>query len=496
MSFRDGENPLQIAIDRIKRNPLLVALPEKLTPVELATKLRFCPITPDNLRSIPLHDRPALLTSYKNTFIPTMQGLSIALSLQQMIHNGYAQRDPLLSSSRKFIYTGGHLKGLKLSDTEWWPSFASGMVIDGITGLGKSQLLDRFLSLYPQAIEHGANEECGWRSLKQLCWLKIHMPSDGSRGGFLEGAFRELDQALGTDYCQQYSSRSWTVEKLLVVFLHLLSVHRCGLLVIEEAQEKNLSQSAFSREFVTFFLRLLNWGIPTVLIGNPLAFSNLQGFSQDVDRFTEGGWHHLLPVLDPTSEEWLEDWMPGLWTPTLLDEPDAEYNPISEHPNDQTLAGFVWKRTGGVPRYLARLRIEVQDTALRLGLHQVTPELVDLVYRTSPKMIAIHERIDAFVHRDWRALKRFNDIPWNDFRKLWEPPNPGVDEPEGMPIPATPETKPTKAPTKRRSPQSKPRATKDNPTPPEKLSAAEIRARQFQENVIDKLSKASGFSSD
>ena len=495
MSFIFEENPLQIAIDRIKRNPLIAALPKNLTPVELATKLRFCPITPENLRSIPRHDRPTLLTSYKNTFIPTMQGLSIALSLQQMIHDGYAQRDPLLTSSKKFIYTGGQLKGLKLSDTEWWPSFASGMVIDGITGLGKSQLLDRFLSLYRQTIEHGENEECGWKSLKQLCWLKIHMPSDGSRGGFLEGAFRELDKALGTDYCQQYSSRSWTVEKLLVVFLHLLSVHRCGLLVIEEAQEKNLSQSPFSREFVTFFLRLLNWGTPTVLIGNPLAFSNLQGFSQDVDRFTEGGWHHLLPVLEPTSEEWLEDWMPGLWTPTLLDEPDAAYTPFSEDPNDQTLAGFVWRRTGGVPRYIARLRIEVQDAALRLGSQQVTPELVELVYRTSPKMIEIHERIDAFVHRDWRALKRFNDIPWNEFRKLWEPPAPGDEEQDIVPAPATPEAKP-KAPPKRRAPRNKPMATKDNPTPPKKLSAAEIRARQFQENVIDELNKASGFSSD
>ena len=495
MSDTTPENPLQIALERIKRNPLISALPAKLTAAELATKLRLCPITPENLRVIPLHDRTDLLKCYKGTFIPTTQGLSIALSLQQMMRDGYAQRDPLVTTSRKFIYAGGHLKGLKLSDTEWWPSFASGMVIEGITGLGKSQLVERFLSLYPQTIEHGKNEECGWRSLKQLCWLKIHMPSDGSRGGFLEGAFRGLDEALGTNYREQYSSRSWTVEKLLVVFLHLLSVHRCGLLVIEEAQERNLMQTPFSREFLTFFLRLLNWGTPTVLIGNPLAFTNLRGFSQDVDRFSEGGWYRLLPILDPTSEEWLEDWIPELWMPTLLDEADAEYIPFTEDPNDQTLAGFVWKRTGGVPRYLARLRIDVQDAALRRGMQQVTPDLVDEVYRTSPTMIEIHERIEAFVRRDWRALQRFDDIPWNEFRKLWGPPSPGDDEPDIAPALAAPESE-QEAPTKKRKRQSKPRATKDNPTPPKKLSAAEVRARQFQENVIDELNKASGFSSD
>lgn len=495
MSSSNVENPLQIAIDRLKRNPLIAALPTKLSPVELATKLRVCSITPDNVRSIPQLDRPSLLTTYKNTFIPTMRGLSIAMSLQQMMHNGYAQRDPLLAPSKKFIYLGGQIKGLKLSDTEWWPSFASGMVIDGITGLGKSQLVDRFLSLYPQTIEHDANEDCGWRLLKQLCWLKIYMPSDGSRGGFLEGAFRELDRALGTDYCQQYSSRSWTVEKLLVVFLHLLAVHRCGLLVIEEAQEKNLNLSPFNREFVTFFLRLLNWGIPTVLIGNPLAFANLKQFSQDVDRFTEGGWHHMLPTLDPTSEEWLEDWIPGLWTPTLLDQPDAEYTPLSEEPIDQTLAGFVWRRTGGVPRYLARLRIEVQDAALRLGLQQVTPALVDAVYRASPKMIEIHERVDAFARRDWQALQRFSDINWNDFRKLWTPSQRENEQRDIAPASAAPDTK-LKALPKPRVSQRKPIATKNNPTPSMNLSAAEIRAKQFQENMIENLTKAAGFNFD
>jgi AAA domain len=489
------ENPLQIAIDRLMRNPLIAALPTKLSPLELAKRLRVCSITPENVRSIPLLDRPSLLTTYKNTFIPTMQGLSIAMSLQQMIHHGYAQRDPLLVPSKKFIYLGGQIKGLKLSDTDWWPSFASGMVIDGITGLGKSQLVDRFLSLYPQTIEHDANEDCGWRSLKQLCWLKIYMPSDGSRGGFLEGAFRELDRGLGTDYCQQYSSRSWSVEKLLVVFLHLLAVHRCGLLVIEEAQEKNLSLSPFSREFVTFFLRLLNWGIPTVLIGNPLAFANLKQFSQDVDRFTEGGWHHMLPTLDPTSEEWLEDWIPGLWTPTLLDQPDAEYTPISEDPVDQTLAGFVWRRTGGVPRYVARLRIEVQDAALRLGLKQVTPALVDAVYQASPKMKEVHERIDAFAQRNWRSLMRFSDINWDDYRKLWAPASLENEELDRSIAPAKPNTK-VKVLAKPRVSQSKPKATKNNPTPSTNFSVEEIKTKQFQESMIENLTRAAGFKFD
>lgn len=487
-------NPLQLALDRINGNPLLAAIPEQMSIIELAKALRFRPITPANVQAIDLKDRHRLVGEYRKIFVPTTLTLSIARCLQQMLHEGLAQRDPHQASAKTFIYKGGQLKGQEVSKLEWWPSFASGMVIEGITGTGKSQLMDRFLSLLPQVIEHGPNPECGWRSLKQLVWLKIHMPSDGSRGGFLKGAFLELDRVLGTDYTLQYASSRWTVEKNLVVFLHLLSVHRCGLLVIEEAQEKNLSQSAIGREFITFFLRLLNWGIPTVLMGNPLAFSKLREFSQDVDRFSEGGWFHFDPLMDPESEEWVADWLPSLWAPTLLDHADADYVPVTGDPIDQTLAGFIWRRTAGVPRYVCRLRREVQDAALRAGTTQVTAAMVDEVYRTSEKMIAIHHRIDAFVRRDWRALQRFDDIPWDYFRRLWRPTSPDEDAPDPQPKADAPKKTPSKTPRKSGSPklQRKPRATKANPTPAETLSQAQINAKQFQDVMTQQIAKAAG----
>lgn len=487
-------NPLQLALDRINDNPLLAVLPEPRSLIDLAKALRFRPITPAHVKAIELKDRPQLVGEYRKIFVTTKQTLAMARSLQQMLHEGLSQRDPHQASAKTFIYKGGQLKGQELSKLEWWPSFASGMVIEGITGTGKSQLMDRFLSLFPQVIEHGPNPECGWRALKQLVWLKIHMPSDGSRGGFLKSAFLELDKALGTDYAMQYASYRWTVEKSLVVVLHLLSVHRCGLLVIEEAQEKNLSQSAIGREFITFFLRLLNWGIPTVLMGNPLAFYKLREFSQDVDRFSEGGWFHLHPQMDPGSEEWIEDWLPSLWAPTLLDYADADYIPITDDPIDQTLAGFIWRRTAGVPRYVCRLRREVQDAALRAGATQVTAAMVDEVYRTSAKMVALHQRIDAFVRRDWRALQRFDDIPSDYFRRLWNLPLPddlaGPQDTAGGALAEAPLKMPRQCEPPKRT--RKPRATKANPIPADTLSKAQLKAKQFQDEMTQQIAQAAG----
>lgn len=478
-------NPLQLSLDRIDSNPLIAALPHPMAPDELAQALQYQPISQGNVASIPHKKRPWLIDFYKKIFVPTACLLSVAVSAQQLLHEGLDRRDPRLSENRIAIYKNAEQKGKAIADVDWSPSFAAGMVIEGITGSGKTQAIDRYLHLLPQVIEHEANPECGWIALKQLVWLRVHMPSDGSRGGFVHNGLLELDKALGTDYMKQYASSRWTVEKLLVVFMHLLQVHRCGLLVIEEAQEANLSKNAISKEFLTFFLRILNWGTPIILIGNPLAFETLKTFSQNVDRFSEAGWFTLYPVMDPDSEEWNQHWIPCLWEPTLLDHPDEGYVPLTDHPLDQTLGGFVWKRTAGVPRYLCRLRREVQRYALFIGATQVTASMVDEVYRTNERMVVLHHRIEALVRRDWRALAQYEDIPSEHFRKLWHVKPDGHDEapapePKGTLTADKDAKRPARKTTGKKGPARKDRGA---PGPELPLDVGEAMARKYEAHL-------------
>jgi len=412
-------NALKVALQAMQSNPLTSGLPPRMDDKELFARLRASPITPENVLEIPLQARQELVTVFKQIFVPTPQSLKISSHIQDMLYTGLHHRDPRAAHNRRFVFESGNVKGREIGEVPWWSSYATGSVIEGITGTGKSHVVDAFLRLFPQVVDHGANEQAGWKALKQLVWLKVHMPSDGTRGGFLQGAFLELDKALDANYTNQYKGPTWTVEKRLVVFLHLLAVHRCGVLIIEEAQENNLSVNVFGKDFLTFFLRLLNWGVPTVLVGNPLAFRLLRTFSQNVDRFSEGGWFTTHPILSADHHTWRQQWIPDLWLPTLLDEPDEPYQPFSEHPLDQTLEGFIWRRTGGFQRNLYRLRRAVQLHALRSGQRRVTAGLVDTVYQTSEMMIPMQTRIEAFVNRDSKALSAFSDIPADTYAQLW-----------------------------------------------------------------------------
>ena len=487
-------NILQQMLQQIDTNPLINALPPRLSDTELYQALGRHPITPENVREIPRDRRILLLDAIKETFVPTAQTLKITSTLQAMLYNGLQRRDPRDAANRLFIHEAAKLKGKPANKLPWWSSNATGAVLEGITGTGKSHAVDAFLQRYQQVVTHGPNDACGWRELKQLVYLKVHMPADGTRHGFLEGAFREIDRVLGTDYSTQYTGTRWSVEKKLVVFLFVLAMHRCGLLVIEEAQAQNLADNEFSKLFITLFLRLLNWGVPIALLGNPLAFTRLKMFSQDADRFSDEGWFKLHPVLDPQSLDWGSRWLPALWLPTLLDEPDEEYVAFSEHPLDQTLAGFVWRRTAGFPRYVARLRREVQRRALQLGLSRVTTKLVDDVYQTSDTMQPLHERIDAFVRRDARALDGYLDIPGSTYRVLWASmaPKPRTGDSEQVRA-STSDAAEVCAPAKRRS---APRGGAQKSTRRQRGAAdsadpGAVRTREMQDSLIASMRQSS-----
>ena len=225
-------------IERCKNNPLLARLPEKLSAVDMGNFIQTNIFAGAPLKGISYPDRSQMIHKVKSIFVATSFAVRIAVGLQNLLHVGLQSRDPRLAENKRRITQMAQEKGNPMGKVIWFPEYAGGMTIRGITGLGKSQTTERFLTLLgPQVIEHGLNEEAGWEKFTQLVYLKVPMPADAHRGGFLYAILREMDLVMGTDYHSRLSGRSWTIEKLLVEVLHLMALHRCGLFIVEESQE-------------------------------------------------------------------------------------------------------------------------------------------------------------------------------------------------------------------------------------------------------------------
>jgi hypothetical protein len=355
--------------DNIDTNPLLRDLPLEIPWEDWLTRLAFDPFKGEDIESMSSLYKDLLLDQYERLYVPTASIAQIAYKIHRMLVGGLIERHPYSPEQRRHMYEvcrAAEDAHFRFPETSARPR---GMLLKGVTKLGKSRLIERVLDQYPQVIVRGRDDRARWLEMRQLVYLVIPMPSDASKSGFLMNAFIELDKALGTSYSREATIRNATIDIQLVKLLALLVQHRCGLLVIEEGQEyHDLTSVKFGHSYHTFFLRLLNTGIPTILIGNPRAFDELSSSSQLMGRLSNPGARELTPCLSDAHPEWVDEYVPQVWGTNLLREPDE---PIPD------LARFLWQRTGGFVHYLSMLRREATRLALAMGDLRLTRAHVD-----------------------------------------------------------------------------------------------------------------------
>lgn len=401
------------AVDALKyqrTNPLVRDLQLFRTPRQLAEAVAPPPVNPDELKLIPPCDRISLSRQFPEAVVVTKALLTIQDNMQRMVADAYAKRDPRNASYARALFKLANRQRdvSDLQDSSLLGidiSYCGGMLVAGESGCGKSFATEALYSQWPAVIEHtaGAGE---FAYLKQIVHLKVHMPADGQRGGFLTNAFTAIDALVGSSYASKYARLS--IEKQLVKLLYVLALHRCGVLIIEEAQEKNLAANTFGEQFLFFFLRLLNWGVPVVLIGNPLAFVEMRKSVQLRSRFTEYGDFRLVPV-DLEDPEWKSQWVPQCWRPFLTSQPDQVIENVDQ---------IVWHCTGGIPRYLTRLRREAEIAALRCNSEQVQSEHVSMAFH-GESMTGVHQVIEAFACKNLDKLGKLSDVDQAYFASKW-----------------------------------------------------------------------------
>lgn len=391
-------------------NPFLDSLGPLIEYMDLARHLAYSPLKIFRVQDIPLGRREDLFATIKQHIVPTRVTQNIAAALQSLLREHYIQRNPMNVEVRKQVARLATYRDMTIATLPWFPNIASGAIIKGITGLGKSTMVNRYFSLLPQQVRIFGNGEIpGYQVLTQIVWMKVDMSADGSRGGFLLSILAEVDKLIGSDYHDQYARARLSIEKLMVRIGIILSTHFCGMLVVEEIQSDNFSESKHVKELATFFLRLLNFGIPVVLVGNPLGFEELRHHSQVMRRLTTGGSFHLHPCSSHDDFDW-DLLVKVLWRFDVM-------------PNSLPLTEEIRKRlfmlSGGIPDFLARLRVESQRLALRRRKDVISVEDIEKAFYAET-IQENHNLILGFAMRDANRLAFCKDIPTEYYRNLWK----------------------------------------------------------------------------
>ena len=393
-------------------NPLLQPLLPERTFAQWAVDLYFDPLVNHSQSRSLLAE--SLIHSIDQLCIPTRKSITLALNFSGMMIASLRRRDPRIAAKRKYLFElplfGDRVNARNLDQIPWVGEGAPGGIVRGPTGCSKTHSCDAFLRLLPQCVEHEKNADCGWEYLRQLVYLRVPMPADSSRKGLLINIVWKIDEALETSYARELT-KQLTQEQLLVKVLTLLAVHRCGLLILEEVQDRNVASKALGSEFSTVFLKILNAGIPLVLVGNPMSFEHVMSFSQDRRRLTNAGLFDFTPAYDHTDDEWAMDLAPGVWGWTPL--------PVADEPIPN-LEQLLYERTGGIPGLLSTYRREALIEAIRAGSESVTAKHVNAAF-WSPSMAGMHELIDTYRRKDLKALAhKFTDQPVAYLSETWE----------------------------------------------------------------------------
>jgi hypothetical protein len=395
-------NTINEPIQLINSNPLLEGLVIERTRTEWSQLLSRNPLERVDQSVLSEFEFRLMAGRLRDAFVATDQVCEIAAAVHQMLIEGLLERHPHYEAAKRAQYLIAREATQPSDDFPHLTTNPRGMILESITKQGKTKLLERILHSYPQVIPRGSDSAAGWRALKQLVYLVVPMPTDPSKAGFLLSAFKALDAALGTDYAERARIRNSTVEMQLVQMLGVLVAHRCGLLVIEETQEQNqIGTARFGSEWLTFFLRVLNCGIPTVIVGNPLAFRGMDQHLQVSSRLCEAGRFSLHPTWHWTAQEWERDLVPGIWLPSLFNQPDE---PIDG------LENMLWEVTGGFKHLLAALRTQALIAARLRGARRV--ERCDIESASRHQSIARNrDLVQAFVQRDASKLSGVKDFP-------------------------------------------------------------------------------------
>lgn len=400
----------KLSIPEFIGNPLIEALPVEIPPGEYPEKLLVYPPYEEKSRKAPPEVRLQALQRISQIHVPTRADSMMMLEIRRCLNWGYVSRNPLPFDQ---IEAALAAQDITLTDSlrHYLKRFSApvyGFPVLGVSGIGKTTSIDNLMTLYPQVIEHSEYRGQPFQT-RQLVWLKVECPGDGTPKGLCHSILTSIDLAMGTDYARQIVKNRMSKDVLTIKVSQLLHSLHLGILLIDDIQNLMSAVSSVSAELLSFMVALTNnLKIPVVMIGTPKITKLLQKEFQMAKRATGEGEVRMMPMTNG-SREW-ELFMKVLWRFQFTCHKVRLTNAMRE---------AFFAECVGIPFLAAILYKVVQDDAI---ISTAESFKVSDVHRVAQEKLGL----TAQKRRDMRMGE---DVEFNEIMSLWAPASkpPQVD---------------------------------------------------------------------
>ncbi|MCT8988284.1 ATP-binding protein [Shewanella phaeophyticola] len=363
-------------ITEYEGHPLINALPRINSPQQTAELIRRTPVVRPEEVELPAYiRRHAMLRIMDGFLYPTKAHLQLEQTISSMIRQGYLSRNIANKSYQETLNSTAEFTQ-HVSRNAGNEALVSSVI--GCSGAGKSTAVEAVLASYDQVIMHPIYQHV------QLVWLKVECPHDASVKSLCINFFRALDLALDNNnqYEKQYVKPRSNAEMLLGDFARIAALHSIGLLVIDEIQHLERSNSGVSERILRFFVQLTNTiKLPILFVGTPKAYELFSPSMRSARRASQFGsinWNRFNTT-DKTGKG--SDWdrfFERLWSLQWFKSPQ----PLTDE-----IRNLFWDYSQGIAHVAVTLFYLSQTRAVTIGKEIITKELVDSVFNDELHMI-------------------------------------------------------------------------------------------------------------
>lgn len=383
-----------------QNNPFIEALPRVMSREEWIDFLTAVPVHSELDSTVPTHVRLQMVNRLKDVFIPLSYQTDLATRLDSFIRDGYVHRKP--SVSRELELQKNYIarqKGENVKCPEFGKSAPiSSMSVFGMSGMGKTTIVEKALSAHPQWLYHPAINQ------SQIVWLKAECPRDGSVRELALGILRCFDNVLGTSHSAQHESGVSEYSIFSKIQL-LCRQNNLGLLVIDELQNLCVKKSGGREEMLNFFQGLINeLRIPVLFLGTHKAQTLMLDDVRHSRRIALKG---SVKLKNLPNDSFFAMLVTELWKYLYV-----------HHVSALTLEmiDVIYEETQGVVAFVVDMFLVAQIHALRGKGSPISPELFRHVART--EFECLQGFLNALRSKDPRRIKKYQDAISYDIRDM------------------------------------------------------------------------------